>query len=262
MGACLSINDRPKRGSVRKSATGVSSLQRKVSVALQAKLAEQAKEEHPMTLERILLKFDRMSDVLGYVKDTFLQFSQNGHSVNLEGLTQALTSIKGSAVKEEDLAEIYSFADLTENKEINLKEFVVSLVVCLVLGTISFGQEAKVKLAPSPRRQSLSVSSTNTDIFRMLTLILSAYLLFDVNGDGCIYHENVEKLLEESGHKVGEGGGGNNTMMSSERWKELDWDANGTIDLAEFVNAFTMWVDIDEVLTSTDIDPSTVQNSE
>jgi Ca2+-binding EF-hand superfamily protein len=248
MGACSSAQ---KRGLVRKSLVATTALEEKVVKALQQKLEEQSKLEHPMTLERILLKFDRMSDVLGYVKDVFLQYSNDGHCVDIEGLTKALTSLKGSDPSDDEVREIFNFADLTENVKINLKEFVVALVLGLVLGTLNVTgnlAEQQVKLAPSPRRQSMSIKSTNADVYKMLQLILSAYLLFDINGDGCIYRENVENILEEQGRKQTSGGG--NVMLSQERWKELDWDENGTIDLAEFVNAFTMWVDIDEVLNS------------
>ncbi len=48
--------------------------------------------------------------------------------------------------------------------------------------------------------------------------------------------------LKESGSR------GDNSMLSNERWAELDWDKDGTIDLAEFINAFTHWVDTDNVL--------------
>jgi Ca2+-binding EF-hand superfamily protein len=234
-----------KKGSIRKAAPTNSALQKKIAAALSARLAEQAKLEHPMTLERILLKFDRMQDVLGYVKDTFLECSKDGgNSVDMEGLNKAITSLKGSTPSESELQEIFNFSDLKENVQIDLKEFVVALTLGVVLSSINFGEE-KVKLAPSPRRQSMSAFFGHPkEVYAMLSLIVSAYLLFDVNGEGVIQMANVEKLLEENGHKAG----GGNAMLSQERWKELDWDANGQIDLAEFVNAFTMWVDIDDML--------------
>ena len=75
----------------------------------------------------------------------------------------------------------------------------------------------------------------------MLRLIISAYLLFDPEGKGHINKEQVGDA-QESGSK------GDNSMLSNERWEELDWDKDGTIDLAEFINAFTHWVDTDNVL--------------
>ena len=63
MGTCSSkFSLRPKRGSLRKGAATNATLQAKIHTALQNKMEEQAKLEHPMTLERILLKFDRLQD--------------------------------------------------------------------------------------------------------------------------------------------------------------------------------------------------------
>ena len=76
----------------------------------------------------------------------------------------------------------------------------------------------------------------------MLRLIISAYLLFDPEGKGFINKDQVGEMLKESGSR------GDNSMLSNERWAELDWDKDGTIDLAEFINAFTHWVDTDNVL--------------
>lgn len=249
MGVCQSILFiKPRRGSIRKSAATTPALQAKINMALQTLIEEQAKLEHPMTLERILLKFDKMQDVLGYVKDTFMACSNDGgHSVDLEGLHKAMQALKGSACTPSECQEIFNFADLTENVKINLKEFVVALTLGVVLSSIDFGSE-KVKLAPSPRRMSMSSFFGHPkEVYDMLRLIVSAYLLFDINGDGVIHMHTVEKLLEEEGHQSG----GGNSMLSKERWKELDWDANGQIDLAEFVNAFTMWVDMDDILAQT-----------
>lgn len=63
MGACSSqFSSLTKRGSLRKGAATNAALQAKIQIALHNKMEEQAKLEHPMTLERILLKFDRLQD--------------------------------------------------------------------------------------------------------------------------------------------------------------------------------------------------------
>jgi hypothetical protein len=123
---------------------------------------------------------------------------------------------------------------------------VVALTLGVVLQNIDFGEAGtKLELTASPRRASITAFVGHPkEVYDMLNLILSAYLVFDSKGEGVIREEVVERLLEESGHKAG-----NNAMLSHTRWKELDWDTNGTIDVAEFVNAFTSWVDLDDVLS-------------
>ena len=41
----------------------------------------------------------------------------------------------------------------------------------------------------------------------------------------------------------GEKGGG---MLSQQRWKEMDWDSDGSIDFGEFVFTFSGWIDLEE----------------
>lgn len=74
----------------------------------------------------------------------------------------------------------------------------------------------------------------------LLHLIVMAYLLFDADGSGFIRKEAVDRLLEEDGHKAGR-----NTVLET-RFKEMDWDANGTIDFGEFVYSFTSWFETED----------------
>mmetsp|Transcript_16138 Transcript_16138/g.16271 ORF Transcript_16138/g.16271 Transcript_16138/m.16271 type:complete len:337 (+) Transcript_16138:161-1171(+) len=83
-------------------------------------------------------------------------------------------------------------------------------------------------------------------IKEMLSLIVMAYLLFDKDGEGVIRKEAVEQQLEEEGHKSGR-----STVLEA-RWREMDWDANGTIDFAEFVFSFTSWVDTMDTMAEDD----------
>jgi Ca2+-binding EF-hand superfamily protein len=236
-----------RRGSLRKEQTARNlAINEKIKEALKLKIEEQKKLEHPITLERILLKFDKLNDVLGYVKDVFDQLSPNGNPLGADDLYKALQMLKGRSSKEE-VDSIFHFSDLEQNTKVNLKEFVVALTVAIVLGNVDFGTE-KVKLAASPRRASISSFFGHPkEVYEMLQLIISAYLLFDTQGVGYIERDRVEVLLEETGHKQG-----TNSMLTNERWKELDWDDDGKIDLAEFVNAFTKWVDFDNVLGDDD----------
>ncbi|CAM9690283.1 unnamed protein product [Phaeothamnion confervicola] len=50
---------------------------------------------------------------------------------------------------------------------------------------------------------------------------------------------------EKSGGRGGSGSGGS-SLLSEDRWQEMDWDSNGDISFEEFVYAFTKWVDIDD----------------
>ena len=213
----------------------------KIKLALQATIEEQKAQAHPMTLERILLKFDKLQDVLGYVKDVFTGLADGSEGLGPADLEKALKNLKGSSSPEE-VKDIFHMSDFEQNRLVDLKEFMVALTIAIALEKVNFGTE-KVQLAPSPRRQSISSFFGHPrEVYSMLRLIISAYLLFDPEGKGYINRDQVGEMLKESGSK------GDNSMLSNERWAELDWDKDGTIDLAEFINAFTRWVDVDNVL--------------
>ena len=50
-----------------------------------------------MTLERILLKFDKLQDVLGYVKDVFVGLAGGAEGLGPVDLEKALKNLKGSS---------------------------------------------------------------------------------------------------------------------------------------------------------------------
>jgi hypothetical protein len=117
-------------------------------------------------------------------------------------------------------------------------------------------------LEPSATRQANLVEVDGLhcraeDIDMVLNLIVSAYLLFDPHGLGHIDKNSVTNMISEA-----KGTEKKNAMLSQQRWDEMvtcpcalltphltllqDWDANGSIDFPEFVQAFSTWVDLDE----------------
>jgi Ca2+-binding EF-hand superfamily protein len=73
-----------------------------------------------------------------------------------------------------------------------------------------------------------------------LDMIVKAYLLFDKEARGFINKDDVKNMMKEDG--AGEG----QMFLQEERWKEMDWNSDGTIEFSEFVYTFSKWVDIDE----------------
>ena len=89
-----------------------------------------------------------------------------------------------------------------------------------------------------------SLLAKQDELREMMTLIVTAHLLFDKNATGIIMRTDVEKILSSqdsisSSSKLKKK---SNPLINDERWKEMDWNTDGSIDFAEFVFTFTSWV--------------------
>mmetsp|Transcript_12455 Transcript_12455/g.20238 ORF Transcript_12455/g.20238 Transcript_12455/m.20238 type:complete len:247 (-) Transcript_12455:323-1063(-) len=210
----------------------------KVVSMLAKKKGEVDKSGHTMTFEKILLSFGRLRTVLGFIRGLFMEKSAGKSGLQFEGLKVALEVLHGPMEKQQ-VVQLFDFVDIDDSKEIEYKEFLVALTTGHVLGTISpddnFDHKANITLEDGS-------STTSDEIKNVLNLIVSAYLLFDPNGRGFIERNSVGNMIDEGNGK----GKTTNAMLSKERWDEMDWDSNGTIDFAEFVFAFSSWVDINE----------------
>ena len=91
-----------------------------------------------------------------------------------------------------------------------MKEFLVALTIGMVLEVIpafsdihntpTTQQTKQAGMPPAPIKRSFSVLlGHNHEIKEMLNLIVSAYLIFDVEGRGYISRDVIENMIEEVG---------------------------------------------------------------
>lgn len=245
---------------------GTSNVQHRIELALAKKKQELV--HNKLTFTKILLKFDKLRLTLKHIKSVFETLCGDSPGINIEGLQQAMHSLHGNLTKEE-VMDLFDFVDIDDSLLINLKEFLVALTVGYILDVIPSLNASETK----SEKQTKAIKTTgiedgftpvvtteqgirrtisrfmgkNSEVKEVLNLIVTAYLLFDPNAEGFIRRSEVEKLLEEDGHKSGM-----NSLLSEQRWKEMDWDESGTIDFAEFVFSFTSWVDINDDMEDDD----------
>ena len=222
----------------------------KIREALKLKLELDGDSHELFTLERILLKFEKMHGYMKNVKILFTELSHDQKVMNIDGLVESMIVLHGKVSKEEVL-DLFDYVDVDGTHTINLKEFLCLLTVALVLKIIPAFNEARESGTVVIRPSVSFMHGKNTEIKEMLELIVSAYLRFDPIGEGYIKEEKFTQILEEqgqvqSGHskQVSSGKGSNN--VSHLKWKEMDFDSDGRIDFAEFVYTFAKWVDIDD----------------
>ena len=116
----------------------------------------------------------------------------------------------------DEIRDLFAFVDLDDSNSIEVKEFLVTLVIGSVLDLLKFESSKELK--------------------EILALVVSAYLLFDPNAIGFITRTDIDKMItdhsnsekSEARHHANK----SDSMLSKQRWDEMDWDHNGNIDFA------------------------------
>lgn len=197
-----------------------STTETKINQALLKKKLEHAVSDKPITFDKILLKFDKMRLLLGYVKTVFNQVAVDG-KLNKESLEMTMKRLDVS-MSFEDIIDLFDFIDVRERHEVTLKEFLTALTIGMVLEVIPalshkpapgpMGKDGK----PTIKRSFSGLLGHTGEIKEMLNLIVSAYLIFDPEGKGFIEKDAVNKMLVEEGSKQTQ-----NALLSESRWNEM-----------------------------------------
>ena len=105
---------------------------------------------------------------------------------------------------------------------------------------------------PSPEKLLAAARSELHDVF---SLIVRTYLIFDIQARGYISRRELQAMLKEDKTK-GQGGrrasfgpgsaSSVTSLISEDRWNEMDWNRNGEIDFSDFVIGFSKWVVCDD----------------
>lgn len=156
------------------------------------------------------------------VKSIFNEIvAESNGGLSLEDLQKAMVLLEVEMTKEE-ISDLFGFIDLDGSKKIELKEFLVAMTIGMVLEKIpAFQYQDGILSVPATPQIGSGKGSTldqnkTAHVKEMLNLIISAYLLFDPEGEGMIRKQAVEKILEEEGHQTGK-----NAILSGEKWKQM-----------------------------------------
>lgn len=216
------VGAKPVGASHAASPTRKSTTETKINQALLKKKMEHVVSDKPMSFEKILLKFDKMRVVLGYVKTVFNQIATDG-KLDHAGLEATMKKL-GVEMSLEDTLDLFDFIDVQETNVISIKEFLVALTIGMVLDVIpalnppndSEKANGNSPNKPMMKRSFSGLLGHSGEIKEVLNLIVSAYLIFDTDGKGYIERTGIEAMLEEQGRK-----GPGNAMLSQQRWAEM-----------------------------------------
>jgi calcium-binding protein CML len=89
-----------------------------------------------------------------------------------------------------------------------------------------------------------SGSELGPELKQAFDWVLGAYLVFDVKHTGILDKEEVLKQMQAKEGAFKSAGAA--SVLSAERWKEMDWDDDGTITFKEFFWAFQGWISAED----------------
>lgn len=170
---------------------------------------------------------------------------------------------------------IWQSADLYRNGRLTFREFLVGLAVGSLLGLIPFSAtstaspmptetttgglrtagKALRELPETEARASLTANDGRA-IMQAFHLCLEAFAAFDVKHAGELHREDLESAMTTM--SMGSAAGALKErarhpiptdalhFLSEERFKELDFDSDGSITFREFLFAMFAWVGLDE----------------
>jgi Ca2+-binding EF-hand superfamily protein len=101
--------------------------------ALQKKINEVGKGELAMSLERILLRFEKKRAVMSRTKKAFDEFSVEGSITTLDKLQAAINKTLGEETEMDRIKNVFEMSDLDMSRTIDFKEFLTALVVSMIL---------------------------------------------------------------------------------------------------------------------------------
>ena len=248
----------------------------KITAALQKyKLTIESipKSERVKSFNQVLTRSGKIRKSLTHVKTVFKRFdADESNSIDHAELTEAL-KVLGNDVSDEDVQKVFHEADIYDNNKLSQKEFIVCLVLGYVLGHLKLSAEDEKEESKADAATESGVDGVDgggvskEDAFDgqsgklkcAFNNMIGTYLLFDVDASGDLSREEVMAQLHKKEGVFADSAA--RSMMSEERWNELDCDGDGQISFREFIWAFQSWISLDgeaaEVETTEGNDDST-----
>jgi calcium-binding protein CML len=191
----------------------------------------------------IILKFPAIRQAFLSIRRVFKKFDQDGNNgIDPAELKTALADL-GASMPEGQVNEMFKEANLTESGTLNFREFLLCIAIGCVLQLLPAIDLLHSDVGASAR---VILQSDGKELVQALQWVVTAYLLFDADASGTIDRDEVFAMIRETGNRSTRTRGQTSALLSEDRWRELDWDSDGTITFVEFLNAFYSWVGMDD----------------
>ena len=189
------------------------------------------------SFDQVILKFPKINASFKRVKNLFDKCDDDGNgTLEYDEIQPFLSKLGTKNMTEEEIKTVFSNADFYQNNHLTHKEFMVCLALGYVLEDIKVGEDDNTEMTP----RSEEMASIGPALKEAFDWVLGAYLVFDSEGTGVL---NKDEVLRQMVAKEGAfSSKGASSILSKERWEELDFDHDGSITFKEFFWAFQGWV--------------------
>ena len=216
-----------------------SAVDKRIITVLQAK-----KKEHDAAGSTIK-SFDKFIMKFGMIENSFLALRETYNKykdAEVDGLKRgdllaAMKELGAGEISESELEDIFFESDMRRDQSLDFNEFVVSLALGYLLGVVpNITNRASCDVKPVENE----MKNDNLNLAKAFNVVVDAYIFFDKDASGTIRWDELTMIWE--GKNAADK---NSKFLNQERWKELDWDQNGTITFQEFLLAFQSWIGVE-----------------
>jgi len=197
---------------------------------------------------RIILKLPSIGDKFLKLQKAFEQFDSNGDGVIDEVELAGALKVLGADIDETQVRSIFESADVHTENGLDIKSFIISLSLAYLFQVIPVQKDGSVAL-------NVMTHSDQEGIKQAFAAGADMFLLFDEDAGGTITLDEVISVLSRMGRNdlakkstKNFSTGNDLSSLYIERFKEFDWDSDGSITFAEFLFAFIGWTDIEELI--------------
>eukprot|EP00579_Thalassiosira_antarctica_P001308 CAMPEP_0201866512 /NCGR_PEP_ID=MMETSP0902-20130614/1077_1 /ASSEMBLY_ACC=CAM_ASM_000551 /TAXON_ID=420261 /ORGANISM="Thalassiosira antarctica, Strain CCMP982" /LENGTH=475 /DNA_ID=CAMNT_0048391501 /DNA_START=106 /DNA_END=1533 /DNA_ORIENTATION=- len=210
----------------------------RITLALQLSKSILDKQKKDVNFMRIIMRFPKIHQVFDRIRSTHEKYdiTKDGH-LQLKELNDAMNELmsnqtEGSAdaIDPNHIENIFMLSDLDHHgleEGLDMKEFIVFCAVGFILAEAG-GKSAKLMTG--------RVSDNDKEYRAAMMDIVGAYLTFDKEGKGYFTSNEMHTAVINCGKKDA------GSLLTPERWRELDIDSSGRVDFEEWVHAFSTWV--------------------
>jgi len=168
----------------------------------------------------LLMKLPKIADGFEELRTVFAKYANNDQppSLSVDKL-KGVSDEMGNTIPDALWNQVVQEVDLDKSMTITFSEFVVFKTLIYLF-------------------DPFSDLNNKGNFGTSVSIVVDAFMFFDLNKDGLLVKEEV---LDTVGNEPKEG---SSAAVASALFKDMDWDANGSITFVEFLFACEKWTGI------------------